>query len=231
MKPFLYIAGFWGAALLGTWMYLNWDVPQPLGVLAPGEPSQVDTSPRTWTRGDAHFTALARFDIRARVLSTCHYFFDQLSGISPVDLALGWGRMSDSDVLAGIRINQGGRFYYWRSRSRKLPIPMDEVISHSANMHMIPADENVKQTLLDVRTGEIVTLSGFPRRGGPAQRVVLEIVSDPHGYRPGCMRGGLGRACRPRRRDAAARQALADTAHLRATLATCMCPSWDVEMN
>jgi hypothetical protein len=161
VKPFLYIAGFWGAALLGTWMYLNWDVPQPLGVLAPGEPSQVDTSPRTWTRGDAHFTALARFDIRARVLSTSHYFFDQLSGISPVDLALGWGRMSDSDVLAGIRINQGGRFYYWRSRSRKLPIPMDEVISHSANMHMIPADENVKQTLLDVRTGEIVTLSGF----------------------------------------------------------------------
>jgi hypothetical protein len=161
VKPFLYIVGFWGTALLGTWIYLNWDVPQQPGVLAPAEPRQVDIGPRTWSRGDAQFTALAQFDIRARVLSTSHYLFDSLASLSPVDLALGWGRMSDSDVLAGIKIGQGPRFYFWRSRGHTLPIPADEVISHSANMHMIPADDNVKKTLLDVRTGEIVSLSGF----------------------------------------------------------------------
>jgi hypothetical protein len=161
VKPILWITGFWGVVLVGAWIYVSWDVPQPPGVIAPEDPHQLDIVPRTWARGDVHFTALAQFDLQARVLSTNHYSFDRLASISPVDLALGWGRMSDSDILAGIKITQGGRFYYWRSRGHQLPIPRDEVISHSANMHMIPADENVKKTLLDVRKGEIVSLAGY----------------------------------------------------------------------
>jgi hypothetical protein len=151
-----------GAVLLGAWIYVNWDVPQPPGVLAPDDPQQVLIVPRLWTRGDARFTALAQFDIRARVLSTNHYTFDGQADLSPVDLALGWGRMSDSAVLNEIKIRQGGRFYFWRPRfGRTLPIPMSEVISHSANMHMIPADEEVKKKLLDTRAGQLVSISGF----------------------------------------------------------------------
>ena len=162
MKPFLQIIGFWGAVLLGAWIYISADVPQPSGVLVSSDPNQVDIVPRRWTRGEAHFTALAQFDLRARVLSTNHYSFDRQADLSPVDFALGWGRMSDSDVLSDIKITQSGRFYFWRTRyGRMLPIPRNEVISHSANMHMIPADDDVKKILLDVRTGEIVALSGF----------------------------------------------------------------------
>ena len=162
MKPFLYIAGFWGAVLLGAWIYVNSDVPQPPGILAPSDPRQVEMMERTWTRGDARFTALAEFDVHARVLSTNHYSFDTQAELSPVDFALGWGRMSDSDILADFKISQGGRFYYWTTRfGHKLPIPRQEVISHSANMHMIPADDEVKKILLDVRQGEIVSFSGF----------------------------------------------------------------------
>jgi hypothetical protein len=162
VKSILQIAGFWGAVLLGAWIYVNADVTQPPGVLAPGEPQQIDIVPRSWTRGDARFTALAQFDVQARVLSTNHYSFDTMAAISPVDLALGWGPMSDSDVLAGVRVTQSGRFYYWSSRfGRRLPIPKNEVISHSANMHMIPADDEVRKTLLATRTGELVTLSGL----------------------------------------------------------------------
>ena len=162
MKPFLQIAGFWGAVLLGVWIYVDGDVPQPPGVLAPGEPQQVDILERSWMRGDARFTAMAQFDIRARVLSTNHYSFAPHADLTPVDLALGRGRMSDSDVLGELLIRQSGRFYFWRPRfGHRLPIPITEVISHSANMHMIPADDQIKKTLLGVRTGEIVTLAGF----------------------------------------------------------------------
>jgi hypothetical protein len=162
MKPLLHITGFWAAVLLGAWIYGNADVPQPPGVLAPDEPQQVDIVERTWNRGDARFTALARFEMRGRVLSTNHYFFDAGAGISPVDLALGWGRMSDSAVLDELSIRQSGRCFFWRPHfGHELPIPMKEVTSHSSNMHMIPANDQIKKTLEDLRAGEVIDLKGF----------------------------------------------------------------------
>jgi hypothetical protein len=162
VKPFLQIAGFWGAVLVGAWMYSNSDVTQPPGVLTPGEPQQIDIVGRSWQQGDATITALAQFDVHARVLSTNHYNYDPMSALSPVDLALGWGRMSDSTVLAGIKVTQSDRFYFWRSLyDQRLPIPKEEVISHSANMHMVPASGSVKKSLLAIRKGEIVFLSGY----------------------------------------------------------------------
>jgi hypothetical protein len=162
VKPFLYIAGFWGAILLGAWVYVSSDVPQPPGVLAPDDPRQVDIVERTWTIGDTRFTALAQYDIQARVLSTNHYSFDKGADLAPVDFAVGWGRMSDSDVLAGIKISQSGRFYFWRPIiGQPLPIPRKELISHSANMHLIPSDDGIKKVLLDVRPGQMVSLSGY----------------------------------------------------------------------
>jgi hypothetical protein len=162
VKPFLQIAGFWVAVLLGGWIYMNSDVLQPPGVLAPGEPQQTYIMEQVWTRGDVRFTALAQFDISARVLSTIHYSFDRQADLSPVDFALGWGRMSDSDVIAEMKITQSGRYYLWGPRyGHKLAIPRKEIASHSANMHMIPATEDVKKTLLDVKKGELVSISGF----------------------------------------------------------------------
>jgi len=49
-------------------MYSNSDVTQPPGVLTPGEPQQIDIVGRSWQQGDATFTALAQFDVHARVL-------------------------------------------------------------------------------------------------------------------------------------------------------------------
>jgi len=173
MKPFLHISAFWAAVLVGAWIYSNADVTQPPGVLAPDDPQQVDILERSWDRGDAHFTALAQFDMRGRVLSTNHYSFDKEASLSPVDLALGWGRMSDSEVLDELRIRQSGRCYFWRPHfGHAFPIPMKEVISHSANMHMIPANDEIRKTLEDVRTGEVVDLKGY-----------LVLVTRPGGWR------------------------------------------------
>jgi len=59
------------------------------------------------------FTGLARFRIKALVLSKRDYSDGQAADLAPTDLALGWGNMSDESVLSQIDISQSGRFFRW----------------------------------------------------------------------------------------------------------------------
>ncbi|HET9835213.1 MAG TPA: hypothetical protein VFP88_02540 [Rhodanobacteraceae bacterium] len=148
--------------LYGGWSWLQArPVHRPDGVIAPGDPIQVefDAPQPEIAFNDATLHPLAKFKVTARVLSRDNYHFDAESDISPTDLALGWGRMSDSAVLRTIDIDQGGRFYSWRVR--ELPIPRREIETHSANMHMVPADATVARALKRVRVGDVVTLEGY----------------------------------------------------------------------
>jgi hypothetical protein len=76
-----------------------------------------------------------------------------------VDLALGWGPMSDESALERIDISQSGRFYFWHVK--EFPIPRRDIEIHSANMHMIPATAEVERRLLRVRPGQVVALTGY----------------------------------------------------------------------
>lgn len=103
----------------------------------------------------------ARYDITARILSTERYRFDRLAALIPEDLALGWGPMSDTRVLATLDISQSGRFYWWRPRAdTPMRVPVETVITHSANTHVIPADERIAAALARLRIGEVVHLTG-----------------------------------------------------------------------
>lgn len=131
------------------------------GVLAPAAPVQQDfgTPPAPVAFKGATLRPRATFALTARVLARDDYRFDAGAGLSPVDLALGWGRMSDSAVLRYVDISQGARFYRWQVRS--FPIPRREIETHSANMHLIPADAGIARTLKRVRAGDVVTLEGW----------------------------------------------------------------------
>jgi len=129
------------------------------GMLAPHEPVQRDLpAHRAFQHEGARLVALADFDVEARVLSAKRYRRDPGAEISPVDLALGWGPMSDSRNLAAIDVTQHGRFYHWNTREP--PIPLHEIIRHSANMHIIPADEAMERKLDGVRPGHLVRFRG-----------------------------------------------------------------------
>jgi len=144
---------------LGLYSLATRPLHPPSGVLAPDEPIQgPPTNPEPWIFRDHRLVSLASFDIKARVLSRERYRFDRAAELSPIDLALGWGRMSDSAVLDQIKIRQDGRWYYWSTP--RFPIPADEISSHSANMHMIPGDAHVRDQLLDVREGQVIRLQG-----------------------------------------------------------------------
>jgi len=102
---------------------------------------------------------LQDFDITARVLSTEHYAFDREADLAKVDLALGWGPMSDDAILKQIDISQRNRFYYWHVDA--FPIPREAIETNSANMHMVAADSQIEKTLKSIRPGQSVKISGY----------------------------------------------------------------------
>jgi hypothetical protein len=131
------------------------------GPTAPAEPRQTEMDAvQTVVHGRWRLTARAHYEITARILSREDYRFDLLSDLVPEDLALGWGPMSDNRVLGAFEITQSVRFYSWRP-IKELPIPRQDVIEHSANTHVIPADPDVRFQLSRLRVGQVVHLTGF----------------------------------------------------------------------
>jgi hypothetical protein len=131
------------------------------GVLVPDEPEQitlVTTEPPALKNGWT-LQPLARYAIRARVLSRRYYDDDSTAALSPCDLALGWGRMSDEAVLERLAISQDARCYRWQYWGGA-PIPEKEIITHSANVHVIPADPAVAAKIAALRVGSLVQLNG-----------------------------------------------------------------------
>lgn len=150
----LYIA--WGA---WHW-YGNRPYRELDGVLAQSEPQQAAILNGTpLQKGRWSLTPRATYRITARVLGREPYRFDSIADLVPEDLALGWGPMSDNRVLQTLDISQSNRFYYWRATAATR-VSRDDIISHSANTHVIPQDAAVAKLLAHLRPGQMVTLSG-----------------------------------------------------------------------
>ncbi|MDD2892996.1 MAG: hypothetical protein PHF20_03610 [Halothiobacillaceae bacterium] len=147
--------------LLGSWKYLdNRPVKVSSGVLVKDNPVQKDLPTGVvYPQGKYSLVALAEFEIEARVLSKEIYHFDRGAELVPVDLALGWGAMSDSAVLEQLSITQGGRFYRYRWKGEP-PIPPADIVRHSANMHLIPTSPAMVEQIKKVRPGQIVHITG-----------------------------------------------------------------------
>lgn len=136
------------------------EIVHPPGVLIPERPLQRAPGNKAIIHMDSYrLKPRAEFQIRARVLSREDYSWGNESDLSPVDLALGWGVMSDQAVLDRINIRQGSRWYYTRYEL-PAPIPDQAIIQNSGNMHMIPADSRIRKKLKKIRQGDIVQLRG-----------------------------------------------------------------------
>lgn len=125
----------------------------------PIEPSDVQLAARA-SFDAAAFEPTARYRIAARVLSRERYYLGWQSELSPLDLALGWGALSDPAVDEHIDWYQGGRWYFWRW-SEKSPYQSHEISAQSANVHVIPASENLRRALLNVRENDVIQLRGL----------------------------------------------------------------------
>jgi hypothetical protein len=147
--------------LFGAWRYFSTaEVPSAPGQIAPRDPIQNTASPSVAITIDGYrLEPLANYEIEARVLGREAYRTGREAELSPLDLALGWGAMSDSAVLSQLSISQGGRFYFYRWQNQP-PIPSDEIAEHSANIHLIPANDYIRDALDAVRVGQVVRMRG-----------------------------------------------------------------------
>lgn len=151
--------------IIATFMfYRDWQqrpVNHPPGILAPLQPVQKNLADSVSFEFDEFAVSpRAEFDIQAQVLSRETYYLGIESDLSPIDLALGWARMSDQSITDQIEIRQSGRWYYTRYKLPP-PLPAQEIIRNSANMHMIPATVSIEKALKSLRPGEVVRLRGF----------------------------------------------------------------------
>ncbi len=129
------------------------------GVIAPNDPLQKSTNTDSFYYNDIEVKPQASFTIEAKVLSKENYSFDAGSKVAPIDLALGWGRMSDESILSDINISQRNRFFFWHVD--QFPIPRKEIERHSANMHIIPSNDAIARQLDKIKAGQLVRFSGY----------------------------------------------------------------------
>lgn len=146
--------------VLAYFFYPETVITFPPGLTAPDQPIQVNISEeRFWIKYEFNFKALAEYKIKSRVLSRNNFSLGKESEISPLDLALGWGPMSDQSVIDKINISQSNRWYHWKADV--LPIPMKEISLNSANVHIIPKDESVEDKFDEVYKGSLVEMIGY----------------------------------------------------------------------
>ena len=146
--------------ILGYFFYPEKVITYPPGLTAPDQPMQTKlTDNKEWTVGEFTINALAEYNIKARVLSRNNFSLGEESKLSPFDLALGWGPMSDQSVIDKIDVSQRDRWYHWQSNN--LPIPSRDVIVNSANVHIIPKDDKIKEKFDAVYRGSLVEMKGY----------------------------------------------------------------------
>jgi hypothetical protein len=135
-------------------------IKYPAGITAPDQPKQTNlVGTKEWKLDDFSFRALAEYSIKARVLSRNNFSVGKESEISPFDLALSWGPMSDQSIIDKIDISQRNRWYRWKADV--LPIPAREISINSANVHIIPKDENVEEKFDKVYEGSLIEMKGY----------------------------------------------------------------------
>lgn len=149
----LIVAGIW---------FVSHDRPASWkGMPAAAEPTQTDKNlPAPFRQGKYTVTPLATYSLKAVVLSKSRYRFDPGADLVPMDLALGWGSMSIAAVINDLKISQSGRWYEYSWRG-EAPLDPNQIATHSANTHCIPANDGVRRQLLSVRRHELVTLEGY----------------------------------------------------------------------
>lgn len=130
------------------------------GVIAAAEPVQAnlaETAPFDF--GEFHLKPLATLSAEVRLLHSKVYRYDRQAALAPIDLAVGWGAMSDESVLDRISISQSMRFF-WYEYKMPPPIAEEQIISHATNIHIIPATPALAARAKGLRGGALFRLSG-----------------------------------------------------------------------
>jgi len=151
-------------AIVGVW-FAHWYLHRPItyapGVLIAADPTQVKLPSNAPEFDFSHFhlKPLARFAADVRLLHSKIYRYDRQASLVPIDLAVGWGPMSDQHVLDRLHVSQSMRFF-WYEYKVPPPIAVEQIVSHATNIHVIPSTPELSSRCKALRSGALVHLSG-----------------------------------------------------------------------
>jgi len=138
------------------------------------EPGEIDTSqdpsqmpykadePITKEVKNGYFmiTPVAEYKISGVVVGKGTYSSDWDGEISPVDLAIAWGKLAERGSNRYITYTQGYRWYFYQYKPGS-SFDHSYILSHSSNNHIIPANENIRKAVKAVKKKDKVVLEGF----------------------------------------------------------------------
>lgn len=156
LMPLLVILGF---CIFKT---EGWDqLHHSAGALVTSSPQQIKLdTPKYFKKEGVTYTASDQYRLRARLLKKEGFILDLFRMSDPVAY-LGWGPMSDEEILKLIEVDSDCvRFH------SQPPLPVDLLMSCFLKAKIVPASEAVEQSFKNLRVGEVVELGGYLLTGG-----------------------------------------------------------------
>jgi hypothetical protein len=167
----LFAAAIYGAI---QWQLHDRPIPHAThGMLAENTPEiALRTSRPPWKDANGFgYRALADFQFTAVILSRKNYGIGDFAGLSPTDLAIGWGPLSDPVIYSQFKFDQrgsplAGRFVFPEvvPGTKMATLPFAEtaafLLATLTHVHTIPANADVRRRLAGIRPGQVATLKG-----------------------------------------------------------------------
>jgi len=167
----LFAAGIFGAI---QWQLHDRPIPHAArGMLAERTPDiALGASRPPWQDSNGfRYRALADFQFKAVVLSRNNYRMGEFADLSPTDLAIGWGAMSDPAIYRQFKFDQrgsplAGRFVFpevvpgTAIATRPFAENVALLLETLTHVHTIPANADVRRGLAGIRPGQVATLKG-----------------------------------------------------------------------
>jgi len=80
--------------------------------------------------------------------------------VVPIDVALGWGPMSDQNVISQLKFSQSQRFFNYQYFGQP-PIPPQQFSLDSSNNHILAATAAVERQIESLQPGQFVSMGGY----------------------------------------------------------------------
>src|SRR5688572_8225552 len=154
--------GLVAAAISAVWWFSSGrSIAHAPGVLVPVEPRQTVLAGYSLPNvAGWKLRAVAEYERRGRVLGTKRYHSGASADLVPVDVAIGWGPMSDTHTLESLTLSMGNRFFFYEWENQP-PLSDEVILRHVSNNHIIAANDQVRSVIRDLREGHLVYFRGY----------------------------------------------------------------------